>query len=354
MQEIRVAIVGVGNCASSLVQGVEFYKNSTKKPIGLIHDKIGPYKLENIRFVAAFDIDERKVGKDLSEAIFASPNNTIKLHDVPNLGVTVMRGHTNDGIGKYAAKAIIESKSEPVDVVRVLKESKADILINYLPVGSQKATEFYMDCALEANLGVINAIPVFIASNKEWAKKFKDKNLPIIGDDIKSQLGATILHRALTQICLDRGLEIERTFQLNVGGNLDFLNMLERERLESKKISKTNAVNSLMPEPMSEENIHIGPSDYIPWLHDRKWAYIRMECKAFGEVPLNIECKLEVWDSPNSAGIIVDAVRLAKLAKDRKLGGPIISACAYLMKSPPVQYPDTQARAMLEDFIKGE
>ncbi|AEE14218.1 Myo-inositol-1-phosphate synthase [Thermodesulfobium narugense DSM 14796] len=354
MQEIRVAIVGVGNCASSLVQGVEFYKNSAKKPIGLIHEKIGPYKLENIRFVAAFDIDERKVGKDLSEAIFAAPNNTIKLHDVPNLGVTVMRGHTNDGIGKYAAKAIIESKEEPVDVVKVLKESKADVLINYLPVGSQKASEFYMNCALEANLGVINAIPVFIASNSEWAKKFKDKNLPIIGDDIKSQLGATILHRALTQICLDRGLEIERTFQLNVGGNLDFLNMLERERLESKKISKTNAVNSLMPEPMSEENIHIGPSDYIPWLHDRKWAYIRIESKAFGEVPLNIECKLEVWDSPNSAGIIVDALRLVKLAKDRNLGGPIISACAYLMKSPPVQYPDTQARAMLEDFIKGE
>ncbi|AWB09923.1 MAG TPA: inositol-3-phosphate synthase [Thermodesulfobium narugense] len=354
MQEIRVAIVGVGNCASSLVQGVEFYKNSHKKPIGLIHEKIGPYKLENIRFVAAFDIDERKVDKDLSEAIFTAPNNTIKLHDVPNLGVTVMRGHTNDGIGKYAAKAIIESKKEPVDVVKVLKESKADVLINYLPVGSQKATEFYMNCALEANLGVINAIPVFIASNSDWAKKFEDKNLPIIGDDIKSQLGATILHRALTQICLDRGLEIERTFQLNVGGNLDFLNMLERERLESKKISKTNAVNSLMPEPMSEENIHIGPSDYIPWLHDRKWAYIRIESKAFGEVPLNIECKLEVWDSPNSAGIIVDALRLVKLAKDRKLGGPIISACAYLMKSPPVQYPDTQARAMLESFIKGE
>jgi myo-inositol-1-phosphate synthase len=265
-----------------------------------------------------------------------------------------MRGHTNDGIGKYAARAIIESKAEPVDVVKTLKETKADVLINYLPVGSQKAAEFYMNCALEANLGVINAIPVFIASKEEWAKKFKDKNLPIIGDDIKSQLGATILHRALTQICLDRGLEIERTFQLNVGGNLDFLNMLERERLESKKISKTNAVNSLMPEPMSEENIHIGPSDYIPWLHDRKWAYVRIECKAFGEVPLNIECKLEVWDSPNSAGIIVDAVRLVKLAKDRKLGGPIVSACAYLMKSPPVQYPDTQARAMLEDFIKGE
>lgn len=354
MQEIRVAIVGVGNCASSLVQGVEFYRNSKKNPIGLIHDEIGPYKLENIRFVAAFDIDERKVGKDLSEAIFSDPNNTIKIHDVPNLGVTVMRGHTNDGIGKYASRAIIESKAEPVDVVKALKEAKADVLINYLPVGSQKAAEFYMNCALEANLGVINAIPVFIASRDEWAKKFKDKNLPIIGDDIKSQLGATILHRALTQICLDRGLEIERTFQLNVGGNLDFLNMLERERLESKKISKTNAVNSLMPEPMSEENIHIGPSDYIPWLHDRKWAYVRIECKAFGEVPLNIECKLEVWDSPNSAGIIVDAVRLVKLAKDRKLGGPIVSACAYLMKSPPVQYPDTQARAMLEDFIKGE
>jgi myo-inositol-1-phosphate synthase len=360
MTSIRVAIVGVGNCASSLVQGVHFYADadpSSRVP-GLMHVKFGEYHVSDLEFVAAFDVDAKKVGFDLSEAINASENNTIKIADVPPLGVTVQRGPTLDGIGKYYAQTIDESDAEPVDVVAALREVQADVLVCYLPVGSEDAAKFYAQCAIEAGVAFVNALPVFIASDPEWAAKFEAAGVPIVGDDIKSQVGATITHRVLAKLFEDRGVVLDRTYQLNVGGNMDFKNMLERERLESKKLSKTQAVTSNIDEgPLAgkkeDRNVHIGPSDYVPWLDDHKWAYVRLEGRAFGEVPLNLEYKLEVWDSPNSAGIIIDAVRAAKIAKDRGIGGPIISASTYFMKSPPVQMEDTAGRAQLEAFIAG-
>jgi len=361
MTAIRVAIVGVGNCAASLVQGVEFYRDAepgTKVP-GLMHVKFGEYHISDIEFVAAFDVDAKKVGFDLSEAIGASENNTIKIADVPPLGVTVQRGHTLDGIGKYYAETIEESEAQPVDVVQTLKDAKVDVLICYLPVGSEAAAKFYAQAAIDANVAFVNALPVFIASDPEWAAKFEAAGVPIVGDDIKSQVGATITHRVLAKLFEDRGVVLDRTYQLNVGGNMDFKNMLERERLESKKLSKTQAVTSNLDDgPLAgkkeDRNVHIGPSDYVAWLDDRKWAYVRLEGRAFGEVPLNLEYKLEVWDSPNSAGIIIDALRAAKIAKDRGVGGPILSASTYFMKSPPVQMEDTKGRAQLEAFIAGD
>jgi len=354
MGKIRVAIIGVGNCASSLVQGVYYYRNAKEDEMipGLMHVNLGGYHIRDIEFVAAFDINKTKVGKDLAEAIFAYPNNTYKFTDVPKTGVKVLRGMTHDGIGKYLSKVIEKAPGSTVDIVNVLKETKADMVINYLPVGSEEATKWYVEQALQAGVGFINAIPVFIASSKYWADRFKERGLPIIGDDIKSQVGATITHRVLTKLFVDRGVKIERTFQLNIGGNTDFLNMLERERLESKKISKTQAVTSLLPYDIGEENIHIGPSDYVAWLTDRKWAYMRIEGKTFGDVPLNMELKLEVWDSPNSAGVIIDAIRLLKLAMDNGLAGPLIEPSSYLMKSPPVQFPDSIARDKTEEFIR--
>jgi myo-inositol-1-phosphate synthase len=354
---IRVAIVGVGNCAASLVQGVHYYRDAapdTKVP-GLMHVQFGPYHVRDIEFVAAFDVDAKKVGTDLSQAIGASENNTIKICDVPELGVPVQRGHTFDGLGKYYRETIEESQDEPVDVVQALKDAKADVLISYLPVGSEEADRFYAQCAIDAKVAFVNALPVFIAGTPEWAKKFEDAGVPIVGDDIKSQVGATITHRVLAKLFEDRGVELQRTMQLNVGGNMDFKNMLERERLESKKISKTQSVTSQIPDrELGARNVHIGPSDYVPWLDDRKWAYVRLEGKAFGDVPLNLEYKLEVWDSPNSAGIIIDALRAAKIAKDRGIGGPILSASSYFMKSPPVQHSDEEARELVEKFIRGE
>ncbi len=354
---IRVAIVGVGNCATSLIQGVHYYRDAdpdTKVP-GLMHVQFGPYHVRDIEFVAAFDVDAKKVGTDLSQAIGASENNTIKICDVPELGVAVQRGHTFDGLGKYYRETIEESQDEPVDVVQALKDTQADVLISYLPVGSEEADRFYAQCALDAKVAFVNALPVFIAGTPEWAKKFQDAGVPIVGDDIKSQVGATITHRVLAKLFEDRGVELQRTMQLNVGGNMDFKNMLERERLESKKISKTQAVTSQIPDrDLGARNVHIGPSDYVPWLDDRKWAYVRLEGKAFGDVPLNLEYKLEVWDSPNSAGIIIDALRAAKIAKDRGIGGPILSASSYFMKSPPVQHSDEDARELVEKFIRGE
>ena len=354
MGTIRVGIVGVGNCAASLVQGVHYYRDAdpAQKVPGLMHVQFGPYHVRDIEFVAAFDVDAKKVGRDLSEAISASENNTIKICDVPPSGVTVQRGHTLDGLGKYYRETIDESDDEPVDVVGALRNAEVDVLICYLPVGSDAAAKFYAQCAIDAGVAFVNALPVFIAGTPEWAKKFEDAGVPIIGDDIKSQVGATITHRVLAKLFEDRGVELQRTMQLNVGGNMDFKNMLERERLESKKISKTQSVTSQIPDrDLGKRNIHIGPSDYVPWLDDRKWAYVRLEGKAFGDVPLNLEYKLEVWDSPNSAGVIIDAVRAAKIAKDRGLGGPIIPASAYLMKSPPEQMPDDVARAKLEEYI---
>ncbi|UYP18950.1 inositol-3-phosphate synthase [Rhodococcus sp. Z13] len=356
---VRVAIVGVGNCASSLVQGVEYYKDADPETTvpGLMHVEFGPYHVRDVQFVAAFDVDAKKVGFDLSEAINASENNTIKIADVPPLGVTVQRGHTLDGIGKYYAQTIEVSDAEPVDVVQVLKDAEVDVLVSYLPVGSEEADKFYAQCAIDAGVAFVNALPVFIASDPEWAQKFTDAGVPIVGDDIKSQVGATITHRVMAKLFEDRGVVLDRTYQLNVGGNMDFKNMLERERLESKKISKTQAVTSNLAGPLSgkvhDRNVHIGPSDYVEWLDDRKWAYVRLEGRAFGDVPLNLEYKLEVWDSPNSAGIIIDAIRAAKIAKDRGIGGPILPASAYLMKSPPVQMADEKARAALEAFIIG-
>jgi myo-inositol-1-phosphate synthase len=356
-QSIRVAIVGVGNCAASLVQGVHFYRDadpSAKVP-GLMHVNFGPYHVSDIEFVAAFDVDAKKVGLDLSQAISASENNTIKICDVPQLDVLVQRGHTMDGLGKYYRETIEESHDEPVDIVRVLKDQKVDVLISYLPVGSEQADKFYAQCAIDANVAFVNALPVFIASDPVWAKKFEDAGVPIVGDDIKSQVGATITHRVLTKLFEDRGVEVQRTYQLNVGGNMDFKNMLERDRLESKKISKTQSVTSQIPDrDLGARNVHIGPSDYVAWLDDRKWAFIRLEGKTFGDVPLNLEYKLEVWDSPNSAGIIIDALRAAKIAKDRGIGGPILSASSYFMKSPPVQYSDDEARVAVQDFIDGK
>lgn len=355
MSEIRVAIVGVGNCASSLIQGVEYYKNAdpSGKVPGLMHVKFGPYHVRDIKFVAAFDVDAKKVGSDLAEAIFASENNTIKFSDVPSTGVMVQRGHTLDGLGKYYREMIEESAVDPVDVVAALKEARPDVLVCYLPVGSEDAARFYAQCAIDAGVAFVNALPVFIAGTKEWADKFTAAGLPIVGDDIKSQVGATITHRVLAKLFEDRGVNLERTLQLNVGGNMDFMNMLERDRLESKKISKTNAVTSQLSQDMGKGNVHIGPSDYVSWLDDRKWAYVRLEGRAFGDVPLMLEYKLEVWDSPNSAGVIIDAIRCAKIALDRKIGGPILSASSYFMKSPPIQYFDDDARNAVEDFIAG-
>ncbi|SOX56808.1 inositol-3-phosphate synthase [Mycobacterium ahvazicum] len=353
--EVRVAIVGVGNCASSLVQGVQYYydadPNSTVP--GLMHVTFGRYHVRDVKFVAAFDVDAKKVGFDLSEAIFASENNTIKIADVPPTNVTVQRGPTLDGIGKYYADTIEVSDAEAVDVVQVLKEAKVDVLVSYLPVGSEEADKFYAQCAIDAGVAFVNALPVFIASDPVWAKKFTDAGVPIVGDDIKSQVGATITHRVMAKLFEDRGVQLDRTMQLNVGGNMDFLNMLERERLESKKISKTQAVTSNLQREFKTKDVHIGPSDHVGWLDDRKWAYVRLEGRAFGDVPLNLEYKLEVWDSPNSAGVIIDAVRAAKIAKDRGIGGPVVPASAYLMKSPPKQLPDDVARAQLEEFIIG-
>ncbi|NVI87632.1 inositol-3-phosphate synthase [Actinomadura sp. BRA 177] len=356
MGSVRVAIVGVGNCASSLVQGVEFYKDAatdTRVP-GLMHVQFGDYHVGDVEFVAAFDVDAKKVGMDLSEAIHASENNTIKFADVPPTGITVQRGHTFDGLGEYYLDMVEESDAEPVDVVQALKDAEVDVLVSYLPVGSEEADRFYAQCAIDAKVAFVNALPVFIASDPEWAQKFTDAGVPIVGDDIKSQVGATITHRVMARLFEDRGVELLRTYQLNFGGNMDFMNMLERKRLQSKKISKTQSVTSQIPHEMQKADVHIGPSDHVPWLDDRKWAYVRLEGKSFGDTPLNLEYKLEVWDSPNSAGVIIDAVRAAKIAKDRGIGGPILSASSYFMKSPPEQYTDDQAHDAVEKFIAGE
>ena len=355
MGSIRVAVVGVGNCASSLVQGVEYYRNADpeSRVPGLMHVQFGEYHVGDIEFVAAFDVDAKKVGQDLSHAIFASENNTIKISDVPPTGVTVQRGPTLDGLGKYYAETITESPEEPVDVAQALRDAKVDALVCYLPVGSEDAAKFYAQAAIDAKVAFVNALPVFIAGTPEWAQKFEDAGVPIVGDDIKSQVGATITHRVLTKLFEDRGVTVDRTYQLNVGGNMDFKNMLERERLESKKISKTQSVTSQMSRDIGARNVHIGPSDYVEWLDDRKWAFIRLEGRNFGDVPLSLEYKLEVWDSPNSAGIIIDALRAAKIAKDRGIGGPILSASSYFMKSPPVQYTDEEAKTAVEEFING-
>jgi len=353
---IRVAIVGVGNCATSLIQGVEYYKDADADAIvpGLMHVKFGEYHVNDVEFVAAFDVDAKKVGFDLAEATTASENNTIKIADVPPTGVTVQRGPTMDGLGKYYLETIEQSEAEPVDIVRVLRETRADVLVSYLPVGSEQADKFYAQCAIDARVAFVNALPVFIASDPVWAAKFEDAGVPVIGDDIKSQVGATITHRVMAKLFEDRGVVLDRTYQLNVGGNMDFKNMLERDRLESKKVSKTQAVTSNIGHDLGARNVHIGPSDYVQWLDDRKWAYVRLEGRAFGDVPLNLEYKLEVWDSPNSAGIIIDAIRAAKIAKDRSIGGPLLAASSYLMKSPPIQRPDDEGRASVEAYIRGE
>jgi len=354
--DIRVAIVGVGNCANSLVQGVTYYKDAAldQEIPGLMHAVVGGYHINSIKFVAAFDVDSKKVGLDLADAIWASENNTIKFSDVAKTGVPVQRGVTHDGLGKYYKETIQESTESPVDVVAALKEEQVDVLICYLPVGSEEAAKFYAQCAIDAGCAFVNALPVFIASDPVWAKKFEDAGLPIVGDDIKSQVGATITHRIMAKLFQDRGVHLDRTYQLNVGGNMDFKNMLERDRLESKKISKTNSVTSQLDHDMGAKNVHIGPSDYIPWLDDRKWAYVRLEGRAFGDVPLNLEYKLEVWDSPNSAGVIIDALRCAKIGLDRKIGGALLSPSSYFMKTPPVQYTDEQAHTKVEDFIAGK
>ncbi len=353
---VRVAIIGVGNCASSLVQGVQFYKDAKddEKVPGLMHVNLGGYHIRDIEFTAAFDVVEGKVGKDLSEAILAYPNNTIKFTDVPYLNVPVARGMTHDGLGKYLSQILTKAPGPTADIVGILKETKTDVVVNFMPVGSEMATKWYVEQVLEAGCAFVNGIPVFIASSDYWSKRFKEHNLPIIGDDIKSQVGATILHRVLTSLFVDRGVRLDRTYQLNFGGNTDFLNMLERERLESKKISKTNAVTSMLPYSLPPEDVHVGPSDYVPWLSDRKWCYVRMEGTTFGEVPLNLEAKLEVWDSPNSAGVIIDAVRCAKLGLDRGMAGPLVAPASYLMKTPPKQFKDSIAREMTEAFIRGE
>ena len=353
--QIRVAIVGVGNCASSLVQGVEYYKDASpdRTVPGLMHVQFGPYHVRDVEFVAAFDVDAKKVGFDLADAINASENNTIRIAEVPPTGVVVQRGLTLDGLGKYYLQTIEESDASPVDVVAALREAAVDVLVSYLPVGSEEADKFYASCALEAGVAFVNALPVFIASDPEWAARFEAAGVPIVGDDIKSQVGATITHRVLARLFEERGVVLDRTYQLNVGGNMDFKNMLERDRLESKKVSKTQAVTSNISHDLGAKNVHIGPSDYVQWLDDRKWAYVRLEGRAFGDVPLNLEYKLEVWDSPNSAGIIIDAIRAAKIALDRGIGGPLVSASSYLMKSPPVQREDTEGRARLEAFIAG-
>ncbi|GLU47014.1 inositol-3-phosphate synthase [Nocardiopsis ansamitocini] len=356
MGSVRVAVVGVGNCAASLVQGVHYYRDAdpASRVPGLMHVEFGPYHVRDVEFVAAFDVDAKKVGQDLADAILASENNTIKICDVAPTGVTVQRGPTFDGLGHYYQETIEESGEDAVDVVAALKAVQADVLVSYLPVGSEEAGRFYAQCAIDAGVAFVNALPVFIASDPVWAEKFAKAGVPIVGDDIKSQVGATITHRVLSKLFEDRGVVVDRTYQLNFGGNMDFKNMLERERLESKKISKTQSVTSQIPHELKAGSVHIGPSDHVPWLDDRKWAYVRLEGRAFGDVPLNLEYKLEVWDSPNSAGIIIDAVRAAKIAKDRGIGGPILSASSYFMKSPPEQYSDAEAHEAVERFIAGE
>jgi myo-inositol-1-phosphate synthase len=356
MGSVRVAIVGVGNCAASLVQGVQYYADAdpAQRVPGLMHVDFGGYHVRDLEFVAAFDVDAKKVGQDLADAIAASENNTIRLADVPPTGVTVQRGPTLDGLGRYYRETITEADGEAVDVVAALREARADVLVSYLPVGSEEADKFYAQCAIDAGVAFVNALPVFIASDPEWAQKFTDAGVPIVGDDIKSQVGATITHRVLAKLFEDRGVHLDRTMQLNVGGNMDFRNMLERERLESKKTSKTNSVTSQIDRDMGAGNIHIGPSDHVAWLDDRKWAYVRLEGRAFGDVPLSLEYKLEVWDSPNSAGIVIDAVRAAKIAMDRGIGGPLLAPSSYFMKSPPEQYRDSVAYDRVEEFIAGE
>jgi myo-inositol-1-phosphate synthase len=354
--KIKVAIIGVGNCASSLVQGIHKYvelPEGVDVP-GVMHPKIGDYRIEDIEVVAAFDVDENKVGKDLSEAIFTQPNNTLKFADVPTTGVTVERGMTHDGIGKYVAHLVKKSPHSTDDIAGILKEREVDVVINYLPVGSEMATKWYVEQVLDARCALVNCIPVFIARESYWQNRFVERGVPIIGDDIKSQVGATILHRILTRLFEDRGAGIENTYQLNFGGNTDFLNMLERERLVSKKISKTGSVTSQMDEELEPEHVHVGPSDHVPWLQDRKWCYIRMEGELFGGAPINLEAKLEVWDSPNSAGVVVDAIRCVKLAMDRGMSGAVLGPSAYFMKSPPTQYTDDVARTMVETFVNGE
>jgi len=352
--KIRVAIIGTGNCACSLVQGVHYYQNADPNDFipGLMHTVLGGYHISDIEFSAAFDIDAEKVGKDLSEAIFSGQNNTYKFADVPFLNVPVHRGMTHDGLGKYLKQKITKAEGPTANITQILKETKTDVVINFLPVGSEMATKWYVEQILDAGCAFVNGIPVFIASQEYWQNRFKERGLPIIGDDVKSQVGATIVHRVLTRLFQDRGVRIERTSQLNVGGNMDFYNMLERERLESKKISKTNAVVSQLDYDIGADNIYIGPSDYVPWLTDRKWAHIRVEGRTFGDVPLNLELKLEVWDSPNSAGVMIDALRCAKLALDHHISGPLLAPASYFMKSPPVQYTDSEAHDNLEAFIK--
>src|SRR5512147_2939670 len=355
-KKVRVAIIGVGNCASSLVQGVQFYKDTPDDGHvpGIMHTRLGGYHIRNIEFTIGIDVNMTKVGKDLSEAIFAEPNNTYKFSDVPNLKVPVVRGMTHDGLGKYLSGVITRAPGPTADIVRLLRETKTDVVVNFLPVGSEMATKWYVEQAIEAGCAFVNGIPVFIASSEYWGKRFRDAGLPVLGDDIKSQVGATIVHRQLATLFVDRGVRIDRTYQLNFGGNTDFLNMLERERLESKKISKTNAVTSMIPYDLGHDNVHVGPSDHVPWLTDRKWAYIRMEGTTFGDVPLNIEVKLEVWDSPNSAGVMIDAIRCAKIALDRKLSGPIVGPSSYFFKTPPKQFRDDICREKVEAYIKGD
>jgi len=356
MSTVNVAIIGVGNCASSLVQGVQYYRDAPaeQRVPGLMHTVLGGYHVRDIRFTAAFDIDARKVGRDLSEAVFAEPNNTIKFADVPRLGVPVHRGMTHDGLGKYLSQVIEKAPGETADIVGILRDTNTHVVVSYLPVGSEQATKWYVEQILRAGCAFVNCVPVFIGRERYWQERFIERGLPIVGDDIKSQVGATIVHRQLARLMADRGVELAHTSQLNFGGNTDFLNMLERERLESKKISKTNAVTSILPEPIAPEDVHIGPSDHVPWLADRKWAHIRLEGRGFGDVPLSIELKLEVWDSPNSAGIVIDAVRCAKLALDRGIAGTLEGPSSYFMKSPPVQHPDALAHELTEAFIRGE
>jgi myo-inositol-1-phosphate synthase len=355
-KKVRVAIIGVGNCASSLVQGVQFYKDTPEEATvpGLMHVKLGGYHVRDIVFTLGIDVVDTKVGKDLGEAIFAYPNNTIKFAEVQKMNVPVVRGMTHDGLGKYLSQILKKAPGPTADIIRLLKETRTDVVVSYLPVGSEMATKWYVEQVLEAGCAFVNAIPVFISSSEYWADRFRQKGLPIIGDDIKSQVGATILHRVLTSLFVDRGVRLDRTYQLNFGGNTDFMNMLERERLESKKISKTGAVTSMLPYELDPTNVHVGPSDYVPWLTDRKWCHIRMEGTTFGNVPLNLEAKLEVWDSPNSAGVVIDAVRCAKLALERGLSGPLIAPSSYFMKTPPKQFRDSIAREMTEAFIRGE
>ena len=353
MDKINVAIIGVGNCASSLIQGVHYYKQAKETEFvpGLMHVNLGGYHISDINFVAAFDIDKNKVGKDLAQAIYTKPNNTFKFCEVPSTGVKVQRGMTHDGLGKYLSQIIEKAPGPTADIVKILKETQTDVVINYLPVGSEEATKWYIEQVLAAGCGLVNCIPVFIAREKYWQERFTAKGLPVIGDDVKSQVGATIAHRVLTRLFRDRGVKLERTYQLNFGGNTDFLNMLERERLESKKISKTTSVTSQLDYTLDPKDIHVGPSDYVPWLEDRKFCHIRMEGRTFGDVPLNLELKLEVWDSPNSGGVVIDAIRCSKLALDRGLKGALIAPSAYFMKSPPIQYSDDEAHRMVEEFI---